>query len=183
MEVDEKPSEEYSDIGGLDKQIQEVTAMNNAFSAKVVNFRWQSCFQLVEALVLPLTHSERFEAIGIRPPKGITSKVLRAVFLSVAYVRTLICLGVLLYGPPGTGKTLMARACAAQTQVWIFRDALLKGLGLKYIRQACFLKLAGPQLVQMFIGDGAKLVRDAFALAKEKSKPGFRLYLPIPPAI
>ena len=33
---------------------------------------------------------------------------------------------------------------------------------------ACFLKLAGPQLVQMFIGDGAKLVRDAFALAKEK---------------
>merc|ERR1712227_1107998 len=31
-----------------------------------------------------------------------------------------------------------------------------------------FLKLAGPQLVQMFIGDGAKLVRDAFALAKEK---------------
>ena len=43
----------------------------------------------------------------------------------------------------------MARACAAQTN-------------------ACFLKLAGPQLVQMFIGDGAKLVRDAFGLAKEK---------------
>mmetsp|Transcript_104614 Transcript_104614/g.168339 ORF Transcript_104614/g.168339 Transcript_104614/m.168339 type:complete len:433 (+) Transcript_104614:78-1376(+) len=108
MEVDEKPSEEYSDIGGLDKQIQE----------------------LVEALVLPLTHKDRFESIGIRAPKG-----------------------VLLYGPPGTGKTLMARACAAQTN-------------------ACFLKLAGPQLVQMFIGDGAKLVRDAFALAKEKSGPG-----------
>jgi len=32
-----------------------------------------------------------------------------------------------------------------------------------------FLKLAGPQLVQMFIGDGAKIVRDAFALAKEKA--------------
>ena len=58
--------------------------------------------------------------------------------------------GVLLFGPPGTGKTLMARACAAQTK-------------------ATFLKLAGPQLVQMFIGDGAKLVRDAFALAKEKA--------------
>lgn len=70
-----------------------------------------------------------------------------------------------MYGPPGTGKTLMARACAAQTK-------------------SCFLKLAGPQLVQMFIGDGAKvtntfnhvcaltvlkLVRDAFALAKEKA--------------
>merc|ERR1719453_628282 len=104
MEVDEKPTEDYSDIGGLDKQIQE----------------------LVEAVVLPMTHKERFAKIGIKPPKG-----------------------VLLYGPPGTGKTLIARACAAQTN-------------------ACFLKLAGPQLVQMFIGDGAKLVRDAFALAKEK---------------
>ena len=57
---------------------------------------------------------------------------------------------MLLYGPPGTGKTLLARACAAQTK-------------------ATFLKLAGPQLVQMFIGDGAKLVRDAFALAREKA--------------
>uniref|UniRef100_A0A9I9CIQ8 AAA+ ATPase domain-containing protein n=1 Tax=Cucumis melo TaxID=3656 RepID=A0A9I9CIQ8_CUCME len=83
--------------------------------------------ELVEAIVLPMTHKERFQKLGIRPPKG-----------------------VLLYGPPGTGKTLMARACAAQTN-------------------ATFLKLAGPQLVQMFIGDGAKLVRDAFQLAKEKS--------------
>ncbi|CAM8927029.1 hypothetical protein QQ045_023145 [Rhodiola kirilowii] len=105
MEVDEKPTEDYNDIGGLEKQIQE----------------------LIEAIVLPMTHKERFQSLGIRPPKG-----------------------VLLYGPPGTGKTLMARACAAQTN-------------------ATFLKLAGPQLVQMFIGDGAKLVRDAFQLAKEKS--------------
>ena len=45
---------------------------------------------------------------------------------------------------------MLARACAAQTD-------------------ATFLKLAGPQLVQMFIGDGAKLVRDCFALAKEKA--------------
>jgi len=61
-----------------------------------------------------------------------------------------VFVGVLLYGPPGTGKTLLARACASQTK-------------------STFLKLAGPQLVQMFIGDGAKLVRDAFALAKEKT--------------
>nr|CAB3265230.1 26S protease regulatory subunit 6A-B [Phallusia mammillata] len=104
MEVDERPTEQYSDIGGLDKQIQE----------------------LIEAVVLPMTHKDRFEAIGIQPPKG-----------------------VLMYGPPGTGKTLLARACAAQTK-------------------STFLKLAGPQLVQMFIGDGAKLVRDAFSLAKER---------------
>ncbi|CAM9900423.1 unnamed protein product [Discosporangium mesarthrocarpum] len=106
MEVDEKPTEEYSDIGGLDKEIQE----------------------LMEAVVLPMTHKYMFDNIGIKPPKGI-----------------------LLHGPPGTGKTLLARACAKQTD-------------------AIFLKLAGPQLVQMFIGDGAKLVRDAFELAKEKCK-------------
>jgi 26S proteasome regulatory subunit T5 len=58
--------------------------------------------------------------------------------------------GVLLYGPPGTGKTLLARACAARTN-------------------ACFLKVAATELVQMFIGDGAKMVRDAFTLAAEKS--------------
>jgi len=108
MEVDERPSEEYSDIGGCDKQIKE----------------------LVEAVVLPMTHKEVFDALGIRPPKG-----------------------VLLHGPPGTGKTLLARACAKQTD-------------------AIFLKLAGPQLVQMFIGDGAKLVRDAFELARDKTKTG-----------
>ncbi len=38
--------------------------------------------------------------------------------------------GALMYGPPGTGKTLLARACAAQTN-------------------ACYLKLAGPSLVQV----------------------------------
>lgn len=105
MEIDEKPTEDYTDIGGLDKQIEE----------------------LVEAVVLPMTHAERFKRLGIRPPKG-----------------------VLMYGSPGTGKTLLARACAAQTN-------------------STFLKLAGPQLVQMYIGDGAKIVRDAFALAKEKA--------------
>jgi 26S proteasome regulatory subunit T5 len=105
MEVDEKPTESYSEIGGLDSQIQE----------------------LIEAVVLPMTHADRFISLGIKAPKG-----------------------VIMYGPPGTGKTLLARACAAQTN-------------------ACFLRLAGPQLVQMFIGDGAKMVRDAFALAREKS--------------
>lgn len=40
--------------------------------------------------MLPITHADKFEAIGITPPKGL-----------------------LMYGPPGTGKTMMARACAA----------------------------------------------------------------------
>lgn len=56
MEVDERPTEQYSDIGGCDKQITE----------------------LIEAVVLPMTHKECFINLGIHPPKG-----------------------VLLYGPPG----------------------------------------------------------------------------------
>ena len=55
-----------------------------------------------------------------------------------------------MYGPPGTGKILLAHVRAAQTDT-------------------TFLKLAGPQLVQSFIGNGAKLVCDCFALAKEKA--------------
>lgn len=43
-----------------------------------------------EAVVLPITHADKFKAIGIRPPKGC-----------------------LMFGSPGTGKTMLARACAA----------------------------------------------------------------------
>ena len=48
MEVDEKPTEDYSDIGGLDKQIEE----------------------LIEAVVLPMKQSDKFKNLGIKPPKG-----------------------------------------------------------------------------------------------------------------
>jgi proteasome regulatory subunit len=56
--------------------------------------------------------------------------------------------GVLLHGPPGTGKTLMAKAVANQTD-------------------ATFIKMAGSELVHKFIGEGAKLVRDLFELARQ----------------
>lgn len=68
MELEEKPDVEYSSIGGLDKQIEE----------------------LREAIVFPIIHKEKFEKIGLSPPKG-----------------------VLMHGPPGTGKTMLARACAS----------------------------------------------------------------------
>ncbi|PSQ19612.1 peptidase [Halobacteriales archaeon QS_8_65_32] len=56
--------------------------------------------------------------------------------------------GVLLYGPPGTGKTLLAKAVANQTD-------------------ATFIKMAGSELVHKFIGEGAKLVRDLFQVARD----------------
>lgn len=57
--------------------------------------------------------------------------------------------GVLLHGPPGTGKTLLAKAIARESK-------------------AAFIGLVGSELVHKYIGEGAKLVRDVFALAKEK---------------
>ncbi len=58
--------------------------------------------------------------------------------------------GVLLCGPPGTGKTLLARAVAHETN-------------------ATFIRVIGSELVQKFIGEGARLVREIFQLAKEKA--------------
>jgi proteasome regulatory subunit len=56
--------------------------------------------------------------------------------------------GVLLHGPPGTGKTMLAKAVANETD-------------------ATFIKMAGSELVHKFIGEGAKLVRDLFEVARE----------------
>lgn len=58
--------------------------------------------------------------------------------------------GVLLVGPPGTGKTLMAKAVANATN-------------------ATFIRMVGSELVQKYIGEGARLVRELFELAKEKA--------------
>lgn len=105
MELIERPSERYIDIGGLDAQIQEIK----------------------ETVELPLLKPELFEKIGIDPPKGI-----------------------LLHGPPGTGKTLLAKAVAHETE-------------------AVFIRLIGSELVQKFIGDGARLVRELFEFARENA--------------
>lgn len=60
MEVDEKPTEQYTDVGGLDKQIEE----------------------LVEAIVWPMKEAERFKKIGIKAPKGMHPR--RGAYVPVA---------------------------------------------------------------------------------------------------
>jgi len=105
MEVEDRPTVSYADVGGLEEQILE----------------------LRETVELPLTKPELFEKVGITPPKG-----------------------VMLYGPPGTGKTLLARAVAHETH-------------------ASFIRVIGSELVQKFIGEGARLVREIFEFAEEKA--------------
>ena len=103
--IDSIPDISYSDVGGLEEQLQEVR----------------------ETVELPLKKPELFKKIGIDPPKG-----------------------VLLYGAPGTGKTLLAKAVAHETE-------------------ATFIRIIGSELVQKFIGEGARLVREIFNLAKQKA--------------
>ncbi|MCD6209979.1 MAG: proteasome-activating nucleotidase [Methanophagales archaeon] len=105
MEVIESPDVDYTMIGGLDEQIEEIR----------------------EVVELPLTAPERFERVGVEPPKG-----------------------VLLIGLPGTGKTLLAKAVAKRTS-------------------ATFIRVVASELVQKYIGEGARMVRELFAMAKEKA--------------
>ena len=58
--------------------------------------------------------------------------------------------GILLHGPPGTGKTMLAKAVACATN-------------------ATFIEVTGSELVQKFIGEGSKLVKEIFALAKARA--------------
>jgi len=101
----EKPTTTFNEIGGLQKQIQEIR----------------------EVVELPLKKPQLFKKVGIEPPKGL-----------------------LLYGPPGTGKTLLAKAVANSTD-------------------SAFIEVVGSELVQKFIGEGAKLVKEIFELAREKA--------------
>ena len=59
--------------------------------------------------------------------------------------------GVLLYGPPGTGKTLTARAVANRTD-------------------ACFIRVIGSELVQRYVGEGARMVREIFQIARASGR-------------
>jgi len=58
--------------------------------------------------------------------------------------------GILLHGPPGTGKTLLGKAVAASTN-------------------STFIEIVGSELVQKFIGEGAKLIKEIFELARKKA--------------
>jgi 26S proteasome regulatory subunit T3 len=58
--------------------------------------------------------------------------------------------GVLMYGPPGTGKTMMAKAVATETD-------------------ATFISVVGSEFVQKYLGEGPKMVRDVFKMARENA--------------
>lgn len=80
--------------------------------------------RLTEAVIWPMTQPERFERLGIEPPRGI-----------------------LLYGPPGTGKTFVVRALAHEAG-------------------AAFFPIKGAELLDKFVGESERGVREVFARAR-----------------
>ena len=100
-----------------------------------------------DAIELPLLHPELFERFGKRPLKGI-----------------------LLYGPPGCGKTLIGKATAYNlTQE--FRERTGNDV------REYFMYINGPKILNMWLGESERMVREIFAQAREKSKEGHLVFI------
>lgn len=150
MTVEEKPDVTYEDVGGAKEAME----------------------KLREVLETPLLHPERFVTLGIEPPKGVllygppgTGKIVVVVLLlmmmcvcstfvrsnhSLDFTKMLVCdLHSLRSLPLSLGKTLAARAVANRTD-------------------ACFIRVIGSELVQKYVGEGARMVRELFTMARAK---------------
>jgi proteasome-associated ATPase len=78
--------------------------------------------------------------------------------------------GILLYGPPGCGKTLLGKALAynvtKQYAERINADA-----------REYFIAISGPKILNMWVGESERMVREIFATAREKAKEGFLVFI------
>jgi proteasome-associated ATPase len=100
-----------------------------------------------DAIELPLLHPELFERFGKRPLKGI-----------------------LLFGPPGCGKTLIGKATAYNlTQEYRARTG-------QNVREY-FMYINGPKILNMWLGESERMVREIFSQAREKSKEGHLVFI------
>ncbi len=98
--------------------------------------------QIRDAVELPFLHRDLFSEYHLSPPKGI-----------------------LLYGPPGCGKTLIAKAVA---------NSIAKKLGHLTGREvkSFFLHVKGPELLNKYVGESERQIREVFKKAKERAQEG-----------
>ena len=119
--LEEVPNIKYSDIGGLNEQIEAIR----------------------DAIETPYLYPKEYKEFQLKPPKG-----------------------VLLYGPPGCGKTLIAKAVAnslaARVREQTGRDDV----------ESYFINIKGPELLNKYVGETERKIREVFQKAKDKSKEG-----------
>lgn len=100
-----------------------------------------------DAIQLPLLHPELYARFEKRPLKGI-----------------------LLYGPPGCGKTLIGKA-TAHNLTREYRERTQKDV------KEYFMYISGPKILNMWLGETERMVRDIFATAREKARDGHLVFL------
>jgi proteasome-associated ATPase len=100
-----------------------------------------------ETIEMPLLHPELYQTFGKKSVKG-----------------------VLLYGPPGCGKTLIGKATAHN---------LSKEYGRKLGKEVkeYFMSISGPKILNMWVGETERMVREIFATAREKAKDGYLVFI------
>jgi proteasome-associated ATPase len=103
-----------------------------------------------DAIELPLLHPHLFEKFQHATPKGF-----------------------LLYGPPGCGKTLIGKATAYN----LTRQLREKASGGEKDVREYFMHVKGPEILNMWVGESERMVREIFATAREKRREGFMPFL------
>jgi len=105
-----------------------------------------------KAIEYPLLHSKTFEQFKFTQPKGF-----------------------LLYGPPGCGKTLIGQAAAASLSKLVSESGQADGSaasGKAPVTGGAFLHVKGPEILNMWLGESERMVRDLFAQARARRKDG-----------
>ncbi len=97
-----------------------------------------------DAIEMPYLYPDEYKEFDLTPPKG-----------------------VLLYGPPGCGKTLIARAVAN-----CLAERIRKKYGREDIR-GYFINIKGPELLNKYVGETERKIREVFQKARDKSREGY----------
>ena len=133
--------------------------------AEVPTVRWENIGgqkaaidAIRRAIEYPLLHSQTFQQYQFTQPKGF-----------------------LLHGPPGCGKTLIGQATAASLAQLVQEGAaqfshdgssIERSSSLPPITQGCFLHVKGPEVLNMWVGESERIVRDLFSQARERRQAG-----------